>query len=207
MFPTRTPVTTDVFPSGLIRAMATLLPAVSTFSASRPGMPIADATAKRTCRRRQHAMYSTRPNMPSTKTPDSPNTMLVAEIGTIAPGGSKGEGGDAILGVPGGSPVVPGGKGGGLGLGDGFGLAGGGCAGAGSCGGGVFGPGHSGMMPHVWSNTSRFLPELSRRQSSAIRSMCAPGPQSGSGEIETPPSKKPAPVTEASSYPILIVHP
>jgi hypothetical protein len=207
MFPTRTPVTTDVFPSGLIRAMATLLPAVSTFSASRPGMPIADATAKRTCRRRQHAMYSTRPNMPSTKTPDSPNTMLVAEIGTIAPGGSKGEGGDAILGVPGGSPVVPGGKGGGLGLGDGGFLGAGscgGCAGGGECGGGSE---HSGMMPHVWSNTSRFLPELSRRQSSAIRSMCAPGPQSGSGEIETPPSKKPAPVTEASSYPILIVHP
>ena len=83
-----------------------------------PRVAMALATACRTCLRRQQTTYETRPNMPSTKTPDSPNTMLVAEIGTIAPGGSEGDGGDASFGVPGGSPTVPGGKGGGLGLGD-----------------------------------------------------------------------------------------
>ena len=144
--------------------------------------------------------------MPSTKTPDSPNTMLVAEIGTIAPGGSEGEGGDASWGGNG-RRIDPGGNGGGLGLGDGGFLGAGscgGCAGGGECGGGSE---HSGMMPHVWSNTSRFLPELSRRQSSGMMSMYEPTEQSASTLRETPPWKNWPPVSVASSYPTLIVHP
>jgi hypothetical protein len=162
----------DDFPSFPMRAMG--IPVASgAFPFAVPAPPrvaMALATACRTCLRRQQTTYETRPNMPITRTPDSPNTMLVVEIGTIAPGGSEGEGGDASLGGNGGR-IAPGGKGGGLGLGDGGLLGAGSCggrAGGGECGGGSE---HSGMMPHVWSNTSRFLPELSSRQSSGMMSM------------------------------------
>lgn len=149
----------DDFPSFPMRAMGTPVDGRA-FALATPVpalVAMALATARCTSLRRQQTTYETRPNMPSTSTPDSPNTMLVVEIGTIALGGSEGDGGDAIFGAKGGS-IVLGGKGGGLGRGDG------GVFGAGSCGGvaglGAFGGGdeHSGMMPHVWSTPAASCP-------------------------------------------------